>query len=244
MTPARYETQAAKEAAQASEGGRPVHERHQGEHPRGLLGRVMATGMGWWNAPQNRLTVGQLRLGPADAVLEIGFGPGHALKRISEETRARLIAGVDHSDLMVRTAARRNRRAIREERMLLRQGDVAALPFADCTFAAAFAVNSYHQWDDPSAALGEIRRVLRPGGRVVLSIRILHRDRRWETVAEGRTCAERAPRDLSAAGFTRIAVDKHDLGKLSVVLVSGVRPEEEDRARSDESRSARQGAQM
>ncbi|MGH6887520.1 MAG: class I SAM-dependent methyltransferase, partial [Geminicoccales bacterium] len=172
MTPARYGTQA--EQAPGSGAERPLHERHQGEHPRGLLGRVMAMGMGWWNAPQNRLTVGQLRLGPADAVLEIGVGPGHALKRISEQTRARFIAGVDHSELMVRTAARRNRRSIREERMLLRRGDVAALPFADGTFAAAFAVNSYHQWDDPTAALGEIRRVLKPGGRVVLSIRILH----------------------------------------------------------------------
>jgi SAM-dependent methyltransferase len=206
-----------------------VHDRHQGEHPRGLLGRVMAMGMGWWNAPQNRLTVEHLGLGPGDAVLEIGFGPGHALKRTSEQTQARFIAGVDHSELMVRTAARRNRRAICEERMMLREGDVAALPFADGTFDAAFAVNSYHQWDDPMAALGEIRRVLRPGGRVVLSIRILHRDRRWETVAEGRACVERAPRDLGSVGFARIAVDEHDLGKLSVALVSGVRSGEEDR---------------
>jgi SAM-dependent methyltransferase len=189
----------------------------------------MALGMGWWNAPQNRLTVEHLGLGPDDAVLEIGFGPGHALKRISEGTEARFVAGVDHSELMVRMAARRNRRAIREERMLLRQGEVAALPFADGTFHAAFAVNSYHQWDDPEAAFGEIRRVLRPGGRVVLSIRLLHRDRRWETVAEGRACAERAPADLAAAAFQDVRADEHDLGKLSVALVSGVRPGEDDR---------------
>jgi hypothetical protein len=76
MTPARDGTQA-EEAGLASQAQRPLH---QGECPRGLLGRIMSIGMGRWNGPQNHLTVEQLRLEPGDAVLEIGFGPGRALK--------------------------------------------------------------------------------------------------------------------------------------------------------------------
>lgn len=128
--------------------------------------------------------------------------------------------------------------------MLLRPGDVAALPFPDQTFDAVFAVNSYRQWDDPTAALGEIRRVLKPGRRILLSIRILHRDRRWETIAQGRVCAERAPRDLASAGLTSITVEEQDVGKLSVALVSGVRPGEQDGPGGGEPPGAQQSAQM
>jgi SAM-dependent methyltransferase len=52
------------------------------------------------------------------------------------------------------------------------RGDVAALPFADASFAAVVSASViYHEWvTDPGVALGECRRVLRPGGLLLVDV--------------------------------------------------------------------------
>ena len=54
----------------------------------------------------------------------------------------------------------------------LRAGMLAAaaeaLPFAAGAFDTAISASTLHDWDDPRAGLGEIRRVLRPGGELLL----------------------------------------------------------------------------
>jgi SAM-dependent methyltransferase len=49
-----------------------------------------------------------------------------------------------------------------------RQGDVRALPWPDASFDIVVSRFSFHHFQDPLAALGEMRRVCRPGGRVVV----------------------------------------------------------------------------
>lgn len=51
----------------------------------------------------------------------------------------------------------------------VRQGDLEALPFTDASFDAVTAVNSIFYANDMSAAMREIARVVRPGGRVVIT---------------------------------------------------------------------------
>ena len=202
--------------------GPPAAERRRAECPRGLGGWVTALLTRRLNAGQNRLTVQALRVRPGEAVLEVGCGPGDALARVAQDTPAGFIAGVDHSGLMLRMAGRRNRTAITTGRLALRQADAAALPLPDGRFDAAFAVNSHHRWDDRAAGLREIRRALKPGGRLVLSIRILYEDRRWETAAQGRERAEAALVDLPRAGFRDLDAMEYQLDKRSVVLISGI----------------------
>jgi ubiquinone/menaquinone biosynthesis C-methylase UbiE len=79
---------------------------------------------------------------------------------------------VDRSDLMRRQATRRNRAAIAAGRVELHVGAAASLPVADASFTRAFAVNSLQFWPDLPAALGELRRVLIPQGRLVLALRM------------------------------------------------------------------------
>jgi SAM-dependent methyltransferase len=45
------------------------------------------------------------------------------------------------------------------------------MPWDATSFDAAFSVHTIYFWSEPAAALGEIRRVLRPGGRFVLGMR-------------------------------------------------------------------------
>ena len=64
-------------------------------------------------------------------MLEIGFGPGADSRRASQQ--AAFVAGVDHSDVMVKQASKRNASAIREGRVELH----ARLAPADCRFRKA-----------------------------------------------------------------------------------------------------------
>jgi SAM-dependent methyltransferase len=69
---------------------------------------------------------------------------------------------------MIEQAAKRNRIAIREGRVVLHQTRFNRLPFQDSTIDKILAVNVIHFWEDLPAVLKEIRRVLRPGGLVSL----------------------------------------------------------------------------
>ena len=71
---------------------------------------------------------------------------------------------------MLEMAQLRNRTRIEAGRVALHLGTVGKLPFADATFDAAMALNPLHLWPDPVGGLREVRRTLRPGGRITVAI--------------------------------------------------------------------------
>jgi ubiquinone/menaquinone biosynthesis C-methylase UbiE len=138
--------------------------------PRGPVGRLIGQGMARGNAYEAHWTVTLLDLQPADHVLEIGFGPGIGLQQAAEQTTAGVVAGVDYSLTMVRMARRRNAAAIRAGRMVLTHGDIAALPYPDAAFDKAFTIHCIYFWADPGVCLSEVRRVLKTGSRLAVTI--------------------------------------------------------------------------
>src|SRR5262249_5378637 len=132
--------------------------------PSGLLGwaggRIMAR-TNWRHAAW---AIKLLQVRRQERVVEIGFGPGVAIQLLADKVSH--VAGVDPSCMMLRQAEQRNAAAIRGGRVTLRRGLADHLPFADAGFDAALAVNSMQLWPDAAAGLRELRRVLRPGGRV------------------------------------------------------------------------------
>src|SRR5258706_12595754 len=71
---------------------------HQAQRPRGAAGVVMSWLMGSLNAAQNRATVDALDPPPGAAVLEIGFGPGHAWEMLALSRPPGRVPGGAHSD--------------------------------------------------------------------------------------------------------------------------------------------------
>lgn len=140
--------------------------------PHGLLGRVAGWLMARMNGPLNRWVVELLEVGPTDRVLEVGYGPGLAVAAAAARASRGLVAGVDRSALMQAQAARRNRAAVREGRVALHVASVERLPFPSGHFTRACAVNSLQFWPSVRDGLGEVLRVLAPGGRVVLALRM------------------------------------------------------------------------
>jgi ubiquinone/menaquinone biosynthesis C-methylase UbiE len=104
-------------------------------------------------------------LGPGSRVLEVAPGPGYlaiALARLGPYR----IAGVDISRSFVRIAAENAARAGVE--VEFRHGDAAVIPYPDDTFDFIVCRAAFKNFSDPVGALGELHRVLRPGGQALI----------------------------------------------------------------------------
>lgn len=97
-------------------------------------------------------------------VLEIGSGPGRLASRIAELGRDAQVVGSDVAPAMIDRARTWSERSGVAARVRFVAADAGALPFRGETFDAVVSTLSLHHWPDAAAGLGEIRRVLRPGG--------------------------------------------------------------------------------
>jgi ubiquinone/menaquinone biosynthesis C-methylase UbiE len=134
--------------------------------PQGLLGRLGGRLMARMNRDCIASVLALLEIGPSDRVLEIGFGPGVGIALAAQS--AAFVAGVDLSPEMIAQAEARSAIGIRQGRVDLRLGSAEHLPFEGAMFDKVLSINSMHLWRDRAAGLSEIRRVLKPGGRLAL----------------------------------------------------------------------------
>jgi SAM-dependent methyltransferase len=115
--------------------------------------------------PNFRVILDELALTARDHLVEVACGGGALLKRaLASGCRA---AAIDHSAEMVGLALEANRDAVAQGRLEIRQSDASALPWPDATFTCAAMTGVLGFLSDPVRTLSEIRRVLRPGGRLV-----------------------------------------------------------------------------
>lgn len=102
---------------------------------------------------------------PGLRILDLGCGPGTLARRIAERAPAAVVVGVDPDPVMLARA-----RAVLGPRVPLLRASATALPFAGAFDVCTASLVFHHlRPADKGLALGEARRVLRPGGRLVLA---------------------------------------------------------------------------
>lgn len=194
------------------------HLQSQFSRPRGMWGPLV----GWIMAtrPSNRIrsawAVSLLDIQRRDRVLEIGFGPGIAIREISRLAPDGYVCGLDHSARMLSQATRRNARAIKEGRVDLRVCPVERLPSFDLPFDKVLAVNTLGFWKTPDKSLVELRHLLRAGGRIA----VVHQPRdpgATDATATARGAAMSTR--LVRAGFAAVRVETLALKPAAVCVI-------------------------
>jgi trans-aconitate methyltransferase len=170
------------------------------------------------NLERNEWAISLLNLKPSDRVLEIGFGPGVTIQKMSEILTHGVIWGIDHSEAMFRQASKRNQRAISVGRVRLALTSVSQLPAFDGPFDKILDVNGFQFWDNQIEALKRLREQLRPGGIIAL----VHQPRNLGATEDDATEAgERFAHYLEMAGFKDITVERKMMKPVSTVYVQG-----------------------
>ena len=103
---------------------------------------------------------------PADArILEVAPGPGYLAIELAKHGQYR-ITGLDISKTFVEIATENARRA--SLKIDFRQGNASAMPFRKDTFDFIVCRAAFKNFSQPVAAMNEMYRVLRPGGRALI----------------------------------------------------------------------------
>ena len=188
--------------------------------PTGFLGHITGFIMAHRssNLERNEWAVSLLNLQPSDRVLEIGFGPGVTIQKMSEIVTDGVIWGIDHSEVMFRQASKRNQHAITLGRVRLFLTSVSQLPSFDDPLDKILAVNNVQFWDNKTDVLRRLREQLHIGGIITL----VHQPRIPGATEDDATKAgERFARDLEMAGFKDIKVERKMMKPVSTVYVQG-----------------------
>jgi SAM-dependent methyltransferase len=155
----------------------------------------------WWYRALHIRLLDMLADIPAGPVLDAGCGTGGLLAQLREWRPELAAVGLEWSAAAAARAAAKSGAPVA-------RGSVNALPFADASFTAAVTADVLcHAAVVPETALAELRRVLRPGGRLVVNMpafawllsdhdRRVHNSRRW-SAPETRAMLERT-------GFTKV----------------------------------------
>ena len=207
------------DGAVAREGNGGVAGRRDNEFE-GLFGLVAGWSMSFGRGPSTRLLADLAGVRAGERVVDVGCGPGLLLKEAAR--RGATAVGVDPSSRMRRLALRRIPADLRSAVTVV-DGTAEHLPLEDGSATVAWAVGSFHHWNDPDAGLAEVCRVLAPGGRLLVAERLAD-PRGWvRHHALTWTAAEDLAGRAERAGCAQVTVARHPLGRRQLVVVAGRR---------------------
>jgi len=182
---------------------------------------ITAVSMTAGRGPLARAVADAAELGPADRVVDIGCGPGTAVRYAAQRVAAAV--GIDPDPVMLRlaqwsTALRRS------PNVSWLEGRAEKLPLPDGEATLAWAISSSHHWEDRGAGISEAWRILAPGGRLVLAERLRRPGARGHA-AHGLTQdqAEDLARQLTAVGFEQVRWHIAKAGHRTLVIIRGAK---------------------
>ena len=130
-----------------------------------LMNRLISVGMaGHWR----KCAIKALMLRGPTHVLDVGCGTGEVALALLRRHPEATVAGIDLSESMLRLAIHKAQKAGLDSCVSFQPGDATAMPFPDESFDGIVCSFCYRNIAQRAVALGEMRRVLRPGGWLVI----------------------------------------------------------------------------
>lgn len=105
---------------------------------------------------------------PEGRLLDIGTGPGWLLLKLHQQSPGLRLIGLDVSPSMVARAGKNLAQAGLSDVIEVKEGNAGRMPFADVSFDIIVSTGSIHHWKEPTAALNEVYRVLKPGSYALM----------------------------------------------------------------------------
>lgn len=195
---------------------------HHAHYPgfAGPIGFLAAASMVLGREGDARLAERLSGLARGDTVVDVGCGPGSAVRHAARLGASTV--GVDPASVMLRVARILTRSSLSVRYLL---GRAEALPLPDESASVVWSIASVHHWADLDAGLREARRVLRPAGRLVAI------ERRTQPGARGLashgwtgTQADVFAQRCLDHGFVDARADRHQYGRRTTLSVTAIAP--------------------
>lgn len=194
---------------------------HHADYPgfAGNTGVFFGLMMALMGRAKARLVVDLAAVSDADRIVDIGCGPGTAVRAAAR--RGARVTGVDPAPVMLRVA----RRLTRDSRITWVEGAAEKIPVQDGSATVVWTLASVHHWRDVDAGVREARRVLLSGGRfLAIERQVLPGATGIGTHGWTEKQAESFAASCRAGGFENIRTEGHGTGRGAVWVVSAVRP--------------------
>jgi len=187
---------------------------NQTRKPEGFLGKLMTGGMNVGHAKLADWGMASLNGIEASCMVDLGCGGGRNAKELLKRYPKAKLTALDYSEVSVEMTKKTNRQAIRADRCVVVQGDVAALPFEAGSFDMATAFETIYFWPGLEKCFAEVHRVLKPGGSFLICNESDGTDEvtlRYAKIIDGMAyyTVQQLRDALTAAGFSEIKAEHH-----------------------------------
>jgi ubiquinone/menaquinone biosynthesis C-methylase UbiE len=136
--------------------------------PTGRRGRLVAASMNKGHKPLTLWGLTHVNIEPDYVILDVGCGGGKTVSRLAKRAPLGKVFGIDYSADMVEYSRKVNKKLIAENRVEIVEASVEKTSFPDNFFDLVTAVETYYFWPNLFDALREIRRVLKPNGKLLM----------------------------------------------------------------------------
>lgn len=178
-------------------------------NPKGVIGRLMLSGMNMGHTPMAKWGFKQITVPQAGGIVDIGCGGGFNVKRLLKCSDKGTVYGVDLSAVSVEKSNATNKREL-GKRCRIYQASAEKLPFKDGELALATAFETVYFWKNIERCFAEVKRVLKEQGQFAVINDPGDPNKHWEEMIPGMTSytAEDIKAFMEKAGFHDIRITK------------------------------------
>ena len=182
---------------------------NQCARPEGSLGRAMLCFMNYTHAPLTNWGLKLVNVQDGWTMLDVGCGGGFTIRRLLKRSKDAQVYGIDISEESV-TKARQVNAEVLDKQVYVTQGSAEQLPYNDEMFDLVTAVETVYFWPNLPDCLQEVRRVLKPGGKLAIMVEVVDSDSKWTSIVDGMTAytPEQLKTLLDDAGFIQTEIHR------------------------------------